>query len=128
MALAGSQRKEKREERYGLPVERFDEAKHRQCRARRVGRKSALARSLDCQIGPAIWLRSLTLRALFRLHHGLIGRKFEPCSLSNIQPQAVGQSSIRAWACSAAGMAGASKGSATMCSRCTSGACSATEA
>ena len=38
-------------------------------------------------------------------------------SRSKIQSQAVGQSSIRAWACSAAGIAGASRGSATMCSR-----------
>ena len=49
-------------------------------------------------------------------------------SRSRIQSVAVGQSSIRAWACSAGGTAGASRGSATMCSRWTSGACLATEA
>ena len=49
-------------------------------------------------------------------------------NLSISQSVAVGQSSIRAWAISAGGIAGASRGSAIMCKRCTSGACLATEA
>ena len=60
------------------PFERFDEAQRRQGHALWVGRKSALARSLDCQIASAIWLRSLTPRTLFRLHHGLVGMRFGP--------------------------------------------------
>jgi hypothetical protein len=36
--------------------------------ALRVGRKSALARSLDRQIGFTIWLRSLTPKTIFRHH------------------------------------------------------------
>ena len=48
------------------PVERFDEAQPRQGHALRVGRRSALARSLDCQIASAIWLHSLTPKALLR--------------------------------------------------------------
>jgi hypothetical protein len=39
-----------------------------------VERKSALARSLDCQIVPTIWLHSLTPTTLFRHHHGLARR------------------------------------------------------
>src|SRR5690606_26338491 len=55
---------------------------------------------------------------------------FGHCSLkrSNIQSVAVGQSSILSWACSARGTAGASRGSATMCSRQVSGECFATDA
>jgi hydroxymethylbilane synthase len=64
--------------RAGSPVERFDDAQRRQGLALRVGRKSALARSLDCQIVPTIWLHSLTPMALFRLHHGLVGTGSEP--------------------------------------------------
>ena len=61
-----------------LPVERFDEAVGRQGHARRVGRKSPLARSLACQIESTIWLQSLTPNLLSRLHHGLIVRQFKP--------------------------------------------------
>jgi hypothetical protein len=71
-------REEKREEPGALPVERFDEAQRRQGHALRVGRKSALARSLDCQIGHPIRLHSLTSRTLFRHHHDLADSRFQP--------------------------------------------------
>jgi hypothetical protein len=71
-------REEKLEERAGSPAECFDDAQRRQDLALRVGRKSALARSLACQIVSTIWLYSLTPRALFRLHHGLAGNGSGP--------------------------------------------------
>ena len=60
------------------PVERIDEAQPRQGHALQVGRRSALARSLVCQIAFAIWLHLLTSRTLLRLHHGLVERRFGP--------------------------------------------------
>ena len=67
------------------PIERFDEAQRRQGHALRVGRKGVLARSLDCQIGSAIWLHSLTPKTPFRHHHGLVCREFRP--LPQLNPE-----------------------------------------
>jgi len=52
--------------------------RRRQGHALRVGRKSALARSLARQVVPATWLHSLTPRTLFRHHHGLVDMRFRP--------------------------------------------------
>jgi len=55
------------------PVDPFDDAQRWHGLALRVGRKTVVARSLDCQIGTPIWLLSLTPRTVLRLHHGLVG-------------------------------------------------------
>ena len=73
------QDEEKREMRgRSLPIEHFDEAMRQQSHAQWVGRRIALARSLNCQIVTAIWLRALTSRTLLRPHHGLADRGAGP--------------------------------------------------